>query len=223
MSKTPMTDAVPTAAGDLNITFLGHASLMFEWNGVVVHVDPVSAEADYTRLPKADLILVTHDHFDHLDPGAIAAVGTASTEIILNPDGRRKLPNGRVLRNGESASCCGIAIEAVPAYNITGMRAEGVPFHPRGTGNGYVMTFGNVRVYVAGDTENTPEMKALKNIDAAILPMMRPYTMSPEMLADAARALRPRILYPYHTKECDASKLASLLADAPEIEIRFKY
>jgi L-ascorbate metabolism protein UlaG (beta-lactamase superfamily) len=103
------------------------------------------------------------------------------------------------------------------------MRSPGVPFHPRGAGNGYVLTFGDVRVYIAGDTENTPEMKALNRIDIAFLPMMRPYTMSPEMIADAARTFRPRILYPYHTKESDASRLTALLSDIPEIEVRFRY
>jgi L-ascorbate metabolism protein UlaG (beta-lactamase superfamily) len=223
MRRTPSVESIPTSEGNIQVTFLGHASLMFEWNGLVIHVDPVSAEADYSRLPKADLILVTHEHFDHLDPEAVAPIRKSSTEIVLNPESRLKLPRARALRNGESATLCGIGVEAVPAYNLTGMRSPGIPYHPRGAGNGYVLTLGNVRVYIAGDTENTPEMKALNNIDVAFLPMMRPYTMSPEMIADAARAFRPRILYPYHTKESDASRLAALLSDVPEIEVRFRY
>jgi len=223
MKRTCGEETIPTSGGDVRITFLGHASLMFKWSGVVLHVDPVSAEADYARLPKADLILVTHEHFDHLDPEAVSLILKPSTEIVLNPESRVKLPRARTLQNGEQTSLFGIGIEAVPAYNITGMRSAGIPFHPRGVGNGYILTFGNVRVYVAGDTENTPEMKSLKNIEAAFLPMMRPYTMSPEMIADAARAFRPKILYPYHTNETDASKLASLLSSVPEVEIRFRY
>lgn len=216
-------DSFPTTAGDLRMAFLGHASLMFEWNGIVVHVDPVSAEADYAALPPADLILVTHEHFDHLDLEAITPIRKPGTEIVVNPESRLKLPRARVLRNGERLDLSGVGIEAVPAYNITGMRAAGVPFHPKGAGNGYVLTFAHVRVYVAGDTENTPEMKSLRDIDVAFLPMMRPYTMSPEMIADAARAIRPRVLYPYHTKEPGADKLAGLLSDVPEIEIRWRY
>ncbi len=223
MDRTPSVESIPTSAGELRVTFLGHASLMFEWNGLVIHVDPVLAEADYNRLPKADLILVTHEHFDHLDPEAVAPIRKPATEIVLNPESRLKLPRARALRNGETATLCGIGLEAVPAYNLTGMRSPGVPFHPRGVGNGYVLSFGDVRVYIAGDTENTPEMKALDDIAVAFLPMMRPYTMSPEMIADAARAFRPRILYPYHTKESDASRLAALLSDVPEIDVRFRY
>jgi L-ascorbate metabolism protein UlaG (beta-lactamase superfamily) len=223
MRRTPSVESIPTSAGDLRVTFLGHASLMFEWNGLVIHVDPVSAEADYDRLPKADVILVTHEHFDHLDPEAVAPIRKPSTEIVLNPESRLKLPRARALRNGETAALCGIGLEAVPAYNLTGMRSPGVPFHPRGAGNGYVLTFADIRVYIAGDTENTPEMKALNRIDVAFLPMMRPYTMSPEMIADAARTFRPRILYPYHTKESDALRLTALLSDIPEIEVRFRY
>jgi L-ascorbate metabolism protein UlaG (beta-lactamase superfamily) len=223
MPRQAAKDLIPTAKGDLEIVFLGHASLMFHWDGMVIHVDPVSAEADYANLPKANLILVTHGHFDHLDAEAIIALRRPFTEIVLNAESKSKLPHAHILRNGEKTTIQGLEIEAIPAYNLTGMRAEGVPYHPRGSGNGYVITFADVRVYVAGDTENVPEMKALKNIDVAFLPMMRPYTMSPEMIADAARSFRPKILYPYHTKEADAGKLRVLLADVPEIDVRFRY
>jgi L-ascorbate metabolism protein UlaG (beta-lactamase superfamily) len=223
MLKKYSDDLIPTGQGDLEILFFGHASLMFKWEGLVIHVDPVSAEADYASLPKADLILITHEHFDHLDPKAIAAVQLPSTEIVCNPASASKLRQPHVLRNGEKTTIQGIGIEAVAAYNLTGMRAEGVPYHPKGSGNGYVMSFGKVRIYVAGDTENVPEMKALTDITAAFMPMMRPYAMSPEMIADAARAIRPKILYPYHTKEAGNDQLRSLLADIPEINIRFRF
>ena len=123
---------------------------------------------------------------------------------------------------GEADTVDSIRIEAVPAYNIVNRRPDGTPFHPRGTGNGYVLTFGDTRVYVAGDTENIPEMKALKNIDIAFLPVNLPYTMSPEMAADAARAFRPKILYPYHYGETDLSKLKDALGSERDIEIRIR-
>jgi len=221
MQRTYPEESISTAQGDLRIAFLGHASLMLTWMGTVVHVDPVSAEADYSTLPKANLILVTHEHFDHLDPKAIILLRKSSTEIVINTQSLAKLPGARALRNGEKAMIQGIGIEAVPAYNLTGMRAPGVPYHPKGIGNGYILTFADVRIYVAGDTENIPEMKVLKDIDAAFLPMMLPYTMSPEMLADAVRTFRPKILYPYHTKDPDAAVLRALLAETPDVELRF--
>jgi L-ascorbate metabolism protein UlaG (beta-lactamase superfamily) len=126
------------------------------------------------------------------------------------------------MNNGDVKTVEGLKIEAVPAYNIVHKRDTGQPFHPKGIGNGYIITFGGKRVYVAGDTENTPEMKSLKNIDIAFLPMNIPYTMTPEMVADAAKAFKPKILYPYHFGETDTSKLVSLLKETPEIEVRIR-
>jgi L-ascorbate metabolism protein UlaG (beta-lactamase superfamily) len=185
-------------------------------------VDPVSKEADYTILPKADLILVTHEHMDHLDVKAIEAVRTAKTEIVLNETAAKQLKGGIVMKNGDVKTVRGIRIEAVPAYNIVHMRSPGVPFHPKGVGNGYIITFGDKRVYIAGDTENTSEMKTLKNIDIAFLPMNLPYTMTPEMVADAAKAFRPKVLYPYHYSETDVSKLTAVLKIEKETEVRIR-
>ena len=126
------------------------------------------------------------------------------------------------MRNGDVKTVDGLKIEAVPAYNLVHMRSKGVPFHIKGIGNGYVITFGNKRVYVAGDTENIPEMKNLKNIDIAFLPMNLPYTMTPEMVADAAIAFKPKILYPYHFGNTDTSRIVDLLKDHKEIEVRIK-
>jgi L-ascorbate metabolism protein UlaG (beta-lactamase superfamily) len=216
------TDRLPTSVGDLKITFIGHASLYFTFGGKVIHVDPVGDYADYAALPKAVLILVTHDHSDHFDLKAIALISKGKTKLVLTPLCAAKLGRGIVLKNGEETTVDGIRIEAAPAYNIVHMRSPGAPFHPKGDGNGYILTFGNKRVYVAGDTENIPEMKSLGRIDCAFLPMNLPYTMTPEMVADAARMVRPAILYPYHTTDTDTSKLQPLLKDEKGIEVRIR-
>lgn len=188
----------------------------------MIHVDPVSREADYSKMPKADLILITHEHGDHLDPQAIELVRTEKTSIVLTEVCGSKISGGVVMKNGEVRNVQGLKIEAVPAYNLLHMRSPGVPFHPKGVGNGYVITFGKKRVYVAGDTENVPEMKKLKNIDVAFLPMNLPYTMTPEMVADAAKAFKPAILYPYHYGETDTSQLIELLQGVGEVEVRIR-
>jgi L-ascorbate metabolism protein UlaG (beta-lactamase superfamily) len=215
-------DVVPTGGGDLKIDFIGHASLMFTYGGKTVQVDPVSAQADYARMPKADLILVTHGHGDHLDPAAISAIRKPGAPVVLPPSCAGKVPDPTVMANGDQKTVAGLRIEAVPAYNIVNKRPDGAPFHPRGEGNGYIVTFGDKRVYIAGDTENTPEMKALKGIDIAFLPMNLPYTMTPEMVADAAEAFRPKVLYPYHYGDTDTSRLVSLLAGDKDIEVRVR-
>ena len=215
-------DIIQTSAGELKITFIGHGTLMFTFGGKTIHVDPVSKEADYTKLPKSDLILLTHHHGDHLDLKALEALRTEKTEFVMTEICAQQVKGGRVMKNGDVKVMGGLKIEAVPAYNLVHMRSEGKPFHPKGEGNGYVITFGDKRVYVAGDTENTPEMKKLEQIDVAFLPMNLPYTMTPEMVADAAKAFRPKILYPYHYGETDASKLVELLKDANDIEVRIR-
>ena len=215
-------DTVKTSAGELEITFIGHATLMMTYGGKVIHVDPYGRLADYAKLPKADLILLTHEHPDHLDPAALRRVRTTNTVVVLTRACAEKVPGGVVMKNGEAHTAMGIKIEAVPAYNLVHRRDDGQPYHPKGTGNGYVLTFGDRRIYVAGDTENTPEMKALQNIDYAFLPMNLPYTMTPEMVADAARAFKPRVLYPYHYGETDASRLVELLKSSPDIEVRIR-
>jgi L-ascorbate metabolism protein UlaG (beta-lactamase superfamily) len=215
-------DLVPTSAGDLSITFVGHGTLVFGIGGRTIHVDPWSKLADYATLPKADLVLVTHAHPDHLDPAAIAAVRKPETQIIVAPDCEGKIEGATVMQNGEQKTVAGITLAALPAYNLVHMRSEGVPFHPKGRGNGYLLTFGDTRVYVAGDTENIPEMKALQDVAIAFLPMNLPYTMTPEMVADAARAFRPRILYPYHFGDTDTARLVALLKDEKGIEVRVR-
>lgn len=216
-------DVIQTSAGDLQITFLGHGSLMLTFNGKNIHVDPFSKIADYSKLPKADVILITHEHPDHLDLTALAAVRTERTTVVLAEICAKEVAGGIAMRNGGDVRIVnGVHIEAVPAYNLVHKRENGQPFHPKGIGNGYVMTFGDKRVYVAGDTENIPEMKRLQGIDCAFLPMNLPYTMTPEMAADAARLFQPKILYPYHYGDTDATKLVDLLREEKGIEVRIR-
>jgi len=216
------TDVMPTSAGDLRITFLGHGSLMLSFGGKVIHVDPYGQVADYSRLPKADLVLLTHEHRDHLDPQALAHIRKPTTELVMTQACTSQVQGGLVMRNGDTRTVQGLRIEAVPAYNILHVRDNGQPFHPKGSGNGYVVTFGEVRVYLAGDTENIPEMRQLKDIDVAFLPMNLPYTMTPQMVAEAARTFRPAFLYPYHFGDTDTRELLGLLRDEPEIEVRIR-
>ena len=216
------TDLLHTSAGDLSITFLGHASLLIVFNGKNIFVDPFGKVADYSTLPKADIIFSTHEHFDHLDPQALAAIRTPQTIIVLNPAGAKQVGSGITMHNGDKQTVAGLQVEAIPAYNLVHKREDGQPFHPKGIGNGYILTFGDKRLYLAGDTENIPEMKALNKIDIAFLPMNLPYTMTPEMVADAAKSLRPAILYPYHFRDTDVSKLVDLLKAEKGIEVRIR-
>ena len=216
------TDIIKTSADNLEITFIGHGTLMLTFGGKLIHVDPWSRMADYAKLPKADIILLTHEHRDHLDPKALEIVRAEKTVVVLTKACTGQVEGGIVMNNGDVKSIEGLKIEAVPAYNIVHKRRSGQPFHPKGGGNGYVITFGDKRVYVAGDTENIPEMKELREIDIALLPMDVPYTMTPEMVADAAKAFKPKILYPYHYGNTDTSKLVDLLKDNKEIEVRIR-
>lgn len=221
-AEGPPTDRIATSAGPLDLTFLGHGTLMLTFKDTVLHVDPYGKVADYAALPRADLVLLTHDHADHLDQAALALVRTPATDIVLPPVCADRVQGGLILKNGETRTVRGITVTAVPAYNLVHHRDNGEPFHPRGAGNGYLLDFGDTRLYVAGDTENIPEMAALKDVDIAFLPMNLPYTMTPEMVADAARAFRPRILYPYHYGDTDPQRLVELLRDQPDIEVRIR-
>ncbi len=213
-------DTLATSAGDLKITFVGHGTLMLGFGGRIIHVDPYGKLADYSKLPKADAILVTHEHQDHLDPAAMRALSTPDTVLVVAPGCATKV-SGQVMTNGEVRTVLGITIRAVPAYNEVHKRDDGQPFHPKGAGNGYILTFGDKRLYIAGDTEDTPDMKALSGIDVAFLPMNLPYTMTPEMVAAAAKTFRPKILYPYHYGDTDPAKVVALLKDSG-IDVRVR-
>jgi len=215
-------DVIKTSAGDLELIFIGHSSLMMTFRGKIIHFDPYGKMADYTKLPKADLIFITHDHNDHFDMAALESIQKKDTVVILPPICSEKIPEGLIMKNGETLTVQGIAVTAIPAYNMVHMRENGQAYHPKGIGNGYVLTFGDKRIYVAGDTENIPAMKALKGIDCAFLPMSVPSTMTPEMVADAAKAFKPKILYPYHYNETDPTRLTELLKNTSGIEVRIR-
>lgn len=214
-------DTFQTSGGNLVISFIGHGTLMMEFDGKVIHIDPVSQYADYEKLPKADLLLITHHHGDHLDVAAVEKIRKPGMVTGLTMLCSSKLPEGKVLRNGDSALLAGIRVAAVPAYNIKHERSPGNPYHPKGEGNGYILHFGELPVYVAGDTENTPEMKGLKGVGVAFLPMNLPYTMTPEMVADAVRSFKPRIVYPYHYGNTNTALLTGLLKNDP-VEVRIR-
>jgi len=223
--KTFQTDKIKASKGDIEITFIGHGSLMFTYDGKIIQVDPFSQLSDYSLFPKADLILVTHGHFDHLDSSAIQKSKKENAKLIITEKCKEVLgssANISIMKNGDTKEIEGIKIKAVPAYNIVNRNKNGAVFHPKGEGNGYVLSIGGKNIYIAGDTENIPEMKQLKNIDVAFLPMNLPYTMTPEMVADAAKMFKPKILYPYHFGETKTETLVDLLKNLKGIELRVR-
>lgn len=211
-------DSINTSNGVLTIYFIGHGTLMFEYQKQVIHIDPWSKLADYRKLPKADIILLTHHHPDHFDTSAINLMSKSKTKIIVTSSIFDILQRGTILNNYDTIIINGIKIIAVPAYNITAGRDK---FHPKGRDNGYILLIGEKRIYIAGDTENIPEMKSLGKIDVAFLPMNQPYTMLPEQLADATRNINPKILYPYHLGDTDTTGLRKLLVGT-NIDLRFR-
>ena len=211
---TGKTDIYLTPEGkNLEIQPLIHASLRINYDGKEIEIDPVGTlgnrTTDYSKFPKADLILVTHEHHDHLDPAAIKTLSKNDTIVITNPNSANILGYGEVMKNGDKKIIDGIEIEAVPAYNISPDRLQ---FHPKGRDNGYVLTIGGLRIYIAGDTEAIPEMSDLKEIDIAFLPCNLPYTMTPEQLIEAAGIIKPKVLYPYHFGTTDLSSIVPALA-----------
>ena len=203
----------------LTIYFFRHASLALLWDGFLVYVDPIAEYADYSRLPKADLVLVTHEHYDHLDVKAVEALRGGETVVVGSPAaagemvGAEALPHGRVREVAD-----GVSVESVPAYNVSPHQLQ---FHPRERGdNGYVVAFGPTRVYIAGDTEPTPEMGRLGKIDIAFIPVNQPYTMTLEQAAGAVRIIKPGIFFPYHTTDTDIVKIVPMLADVPSVSVR---
>ena len=210
----PVEEFKTAEGGKLHITMVSHGSLALSYKGYEIQVDPVGDNhgqmTDYSCFPKADLILVTHEHGDHLDSSLIGELSKEGTEIICNEASLEKIPGAVVMHNGEERTVGkGITVRAVPAYNTS----EGhTKFHPEGHGNGYILTVGGLQVYIAGDTEDIPEMSELNGIDIAFLPVNQPYTMTVEQCIRAAGMISPVVLIPYHLGDTDMQAIKDGLA-----------
>jgi L-ascorbate metabolism protein UlaG (beta-lactamase superfamily) len=225
-APSPQQTSTPTASatqsvsevGDIRFTAINHASFQIEYGGKVIHVDPTSA-GDYSSAKQADLILVTDIHPDHLDPVAITRVRKASAPVVAPSAAADKIESPTVIANGETKTVAGVSIEAVPMYNLQRGPSAGQLFHTKGRGNGYILTLGARRVYIAGDTECTDEMRALKNIDAAFIPMNLPYTMPPSEAAECVKTFKPKVVFPYHYRGQNPEEFKAALAGEP-VEVR---
>jgi L-ascorbate metabolism protein UlaG (beta-lactamase superfamily) len=193
-----------TAAGPVKIVPINHASLLIQAGGKNIYVDPAKP-GNFAGLPAADLVLISDIHYDHMDPASVAAISKPGTEIWAPPAVGNTITKANLISNGETKTWNGWSIEAVPMYNLVRGPAPGKLYHDKGRGNGYVLTYGGKRFYFSGDTENIPEMRALKNIDVAFVCMNLPYTMPPEEAAEAVKAFHPKVAIPYHYRGSDLS------------------
>lgn len=225
MNTTPP-DGTATSTATVKITPVSHASLALEYEGKTLYADPVGDAVLYASLAKPDVIVITHDHQDHFSTSTLGALVASSTNIYVPQAVMDKLPanlktQASVVKNGQTVTASGFSVEAVPAYNL---READKARHAKGAGNGYVITAGDERIYIAGDTEDIPEMRALQNIDVAFIPMNLPFTMSVEKAAEAVLAFKPARVYPYHYRTpeglSDVSKFKQLVeAGSGEIEV----
>lgn len=216
-------DTFQTTSGKkVKFTPIKHASIRITFNGKEIEVDPVSGlmpQTDYSKMPKADIILVTHEHQDHLDTTAIKALEKPSTVIVTNANCAKIIGKGKVMRNGDHLRLSSdIEVEAVPAYNTSASHAK---FHPKGRDNGFILTLDGLRIYISGDTEDIPEMKDFKNIDIAFLSTNQPFTMTPEQTVRAAKIINPKVLFPYHFSDTNVRLVADMLKDAV-IDVRIR-
>ncbi|WP_407495400.1 MBL fold metallo-hydrolase [Pseudooceanicola sp. MF1-13] len=217
-------DTYKTDSGEITIHPVSHASLVMETPAGVIYVDPVGGADAYSDYPAPDMILITHHHGDHFDPDTLSALWHDEIEMITNPtvfdDLSEEMKAKTVsMSNGDSGEGRGLPIEAIPAYNTTEDRLQ---YHPEGRDNGYILSIDGLRVYIAGDTEDTPEMRALSDIDIAFVPFNLPYTMTEQQAASAVAEFAPKVVYPYHYRDSDPELFASLLADEnsdPEVKM----
>lgn len=224
-TDTHEVDLLKTPGGKtVRLVALLHASIRLIYDGKEIEIDPVTKlgnrTTDYASMPKADYIFVTHEHQDHFDKGAIATLSADKTQLITNQRCAGMLGYGKAMANGDALKLADdITVEAIPAYNTTEGRQQ---FHPQGRDNGYVLTIDGLRIYIAGDTEDIPEMGTLKDIDVAFLPCNQPFTMTPDQLLNAARMIKPKILFPYHYGQTDVSQIPSQLK-AEGIDVRIRH
>ena len=229
-AKMPVTtdtyevDVFKTKSGKtLKFYALVHASMRIEYDGREIEIDPVTKlgnkTIDYTAMPKADYIFVTHEHGDHFDKEALKQLTGEKTQLITNKRCAEMLGYGEIMVNGQSSTFNDITVEAVPAYNISEGRTQ---FHPKGRDNGYILTIDGLRIYIAGDTEDIPEMQDIKDIDIAFLPCNQPYTMTTEQLVKAAKTVKPKVLFPYHYGQTDVKGIPAQLKDYG-IDVRIRH
>jgi L-ascorbate metabolism protein UlaG (beta-lactamase superfamily) len=222
-AQTRQTDTFKTRSGkEVTFTCIKHASILINYDGKTFYFDPVTGlkpETDYTSMPRANYIFITHEHADHFDRMALTQLVSSNTVVFSNPNVGRLYGNARVMKNGEKVVFGdSITLEAVPAYNTTPGREQ---MHPKGRDNGYILTLDGLRIYVAGDTEDIPEMADIKNIDIAFLPCNQPYTMTTDQLGRAAKTIRPKVLFPYHYNNTPVSRIKVQLSGSG-IDVRIR-
>ena len=214
-------DHLPTADGDVVIHPINHATLVLGWQDKLIYVDPVGGVGRFPGIGKADLVLVTHNHGDHLDASTLLATRRTNAIVLAPAVVQVSLPaslktNTTAMTNGAIVSVLGLTVEAVPAYNLTSA------YHPKGSGNGYVLTIGGRRIYIGGDTEDIPEMRALQDIDVAFVPMDLPFTMSIPKAVSAVRQFRPKVVYPYHYSGSNVQQFKTQVGTDRGIEVRLR-
>ena len=223
-TKTYETDVFKTKSGkEVKFHALMHSCIRIEFDGNEIEIDPVAKlrdrTVDYSAMPKADYIFVTHEHGDHYDEATIRLLSTEKTKLVMNKRCADMFGAGLVMTNGQNFLLGDIKVEAVPAYNTTEGHTQ---FHPKGRDNGYILTIDGLRIYIAGDTEDIPEMADVKDIDIAFLPCNQPYTMTPEQLVRAAKVIKPRVLFPYHYGQTNVSQVPEQLK-AEGIDVRIRH
>lgn len=220
-SQFPVQEFSTKSGEKVKITMIQHGSISIDYQNYIIQIDPVSkigqTEVDYSSFPKANVILITHEHSDHLSLSTIQAISNESTVLLLNNSSFNQIKTGKVISNGQQIELShGIKIDAVPAYNSTPDRQN---FHSKGNGNGYVLTIDGLRIYVSGDTEEIPEMSQLKDIDVAFLSTKLPYAMSVEQCLKVARTIAPKVLIPYHFGDTDIQSIKTDLSKDSSIEV----